>query len=524
MKRNTKTVTADVAALLRSRHTLLWIVSREEERVERALLDVAAETRYAIRCWDCAGGIQELSGGQIDPQRREPQGALAWVGDRTDRCIYILRDMDAWTQDPATARSLKSLARRLQTLPPDQARTLVVLTASAEIPPSLRGVATLVEWPLPDRDEVARLLSDVVEAQPPQVREKLSPNGERDAAVDAAMGMSATQAANAFALSLVSSRRIDPVRIANDKRRIVSGEAGLEWHDPEPRGLSAVGGLDLAKPWLVQRRSAFTAEAREYGLPAPRGVLLVGVPGCGKSLLAKAVATAWAMPLLRLDMGGLKSKYVGDSEQNIRRALAVAETVSPCVLWIDEIEKALAGSTGPAGDGGVSADALGAVLSWLQERVGSVFVVATANEVRALPPELLRKGRFDEVFWVDLPTRAERCEIVCAALSEHRRKPDAVDLDAVADATADFSGAEIAALVPEAMYAAFADDAREIRTADLLAAATTVTPLAKTSEEKIAELRKWAKGRTRPASSAAPMAADVMAGIGARALDFGGGA
>jgi SpoVK/Ycf46/Vps4 family AAA+-type ATPase len=213
-------------------------------------------------------------------------------------------------------------------------------------------------------------------------------------------------------------------------------------------------------------------------------------------------------------MGALKSKWIGESEANIRKALAVAETVEPCVLWLDEIEKALGGSTGPQGDGGVAADALGAVLSWMQERTASVFVVATANDVRALPPELLRKGRFDELFWLDLPTKSERTEIAAAALRQYGRDPDAIDLGAVADASNGFTGAEIAAAVPDALFAAFADEQREITTADVLAAVATVVPLSKTSADKIEDLRAWAKGRARNAGET------ETAGTASRAIDL----
>jgi SpoVK/Ycf46/Vps4 family AAA+-type ATPase len=264
--------------------------------------------------------------------------------------------------------------------------------------------------------------------------------------------------------------------------------------------LDAVGGLDVLKSWLKVRQSALSQRARDFGLPSPKGCFLVGVPGCGKSLTAKAVASAWGVPLLRLDMGALRSKWIGESEGNIRRALAVAETVSPCVLWLDEIEKALAGSSGPAGDGGVAADALGTILSWMQERAGSVFVVATANDVRALPPELLRKGRFDELFFVDLPTREERAAILRASLAQYGREGLA-GVGLIVEATVGFTGAEIAAIVPDALFTAFNDGERELRTSDVLDAAATVAPLSKTASTKIEELREWAKGKARPAST-----------------------
>jgi SpoVK/Ycf46/Vps4 family AAA+-type ATPase len=265
----------------------------------------------------------------------------------------------------------------------------------------------------------------------------------------------------------------------------------------------------------MSRRAAFTPAARAYGLPAPKGALLVGVPGCGKSLTAKAIATALSMPLLRLDFGALKGKFVGESEGNIRKALKVAESMAPCVVWIDEIEKALGGATGPQGDGGVSADALGNFLSWMQDRQGSVFVIATANDVSALPPELLRKGRFDDLFFVDLPTAVERKGVLSAALKAHGRDVSSIDLAAVSAVTADFTGAEIAALVPDSMFAAFADGARPITTADLVGAAKNTAPLARTAAEKITKLREWSKGRARPASIA-----DVAPTTTSRTLDL----
>jgi SpoVK/Ycf46/Vps4 family AAA+-type ATPase len=299
----------------------------------------------------------------------------------------------------------------------------------------------------------------------------------------------------------VQLRRIDPATVAKEKKRVVARERVLEWFDPLPGGLSAVGGLDNLKAWLNARSSAYTPKARAYGLPSPKGALLVGISGCGKSLTAKAIATAWGVPLLRIDLGALKSKFVGESEANLRKAFRVVEAIGRCVVWLDEVEKAMAGATQGAADGGVSADALGAWLSWMQERSGEAFVIATANDVSSLPPEMLRKGRFDEVWWVDLPNARERVEIIRAAMREHGRGDVKIVTAPIADVTEGFTGAEIAALVPDALFAAFADDAREITTADLVAAAKAIVPLSKTAAEKIAALRTWAAGRARPATS-----------------------
>jgi SpoVK/Ycf46/Vps4 family AAA+-type ATPase len=258
--------------------------------------------------------------------------------------------------------------------------------------------------------------------------------------------------------------------------------------------------LDHLKAWLGARQGAFTERARAFGLPSPKGMFLVGVPGCGKSLLAKATATAFSCPLLRADFGGAQSKWVGESQENIRRVFKLAETIGKCVLWVDEIEKALAGATSGAADGGVSADALGAFLSWMQERRGQVFVIATANDVSKLPPELLRKGRFDEMFFVDLPSKSEAREILSVSLRKFGRDPSSVDVNAVAAACEGFTGSEIDAIIPDALFTAFADGERALTTDDLLTAARAVTPLSRTAADKINGLREWSKGKARPAS------------------------
>ncbi len=492
---------ADIAALLRARNPLLWIVTREEARTERLLMEAAQIAQYEPRFQDCATGITTYDGTVIDARATDPAQAIGIIRDSRQRQMWVMRDLPAFLRDPFVCRALRSLARSLTLAPRDEARAVIVLTPSAEIPPELAGHAISIDFPLPDRSEIAAILDAAIAALPDDLRDTAAPNGTRDAAIDAAVGLTAEEAQACYAKSLVSTRRIDPATVAAEKKRVIAREKVLEWFDPIPGGLDAVGGLDNLKAWLTARRAAFGPRARAYGLPAPKGALLVGVPGCGKSLTAKAIAAAWGMPLLRLDMGALKSKWVGESEGNIRKALKVAETVAPCVLWLDEIEKALAGATQGAADGGTSADALGAVLSWMQDRAGSVFVVATANDVTALPPELLRKGRFDELFFVDLPNSTERAAIVEAALRQHGRQGAEVHAPTVADATPDFTGAELAALIPEALYTAFADSERAINTADLIAAAAATVPLAKTAAEKITKLREWAKGRARPAST-----------------------
>jgi len=505
-KTRSEQVAADIAALLRARNPLLWIVTREEARVEGYLFEAAAAAGYLARTWDVAQGVAEIGGSvRRDIGSPDPAQTLDAIRERSgERGVWIMRDLPAWLTGPAgatTLRQVRNLARSLPGAPRDSAQALVVLSPDGEVPPELANHATVIEWPLPDRAEIAGILDAALDALPDELREQAAPNGQREAAIDAAVGLSGEEAASCYAKSLVQLRRIDPAAVASEKKRVIARERVLEWFDPLPGGLDAVGGLEGLKGWLSARRAAYSPQARAYGLPAPKGAMLVGVPGCGKSLTAKAIATAWGIPLLKLDLGALKSKFVGESEGNLRRALRVIEAIGRCVVWLDEIEKALAGATQGAADGGVSSDALGTVLSWMQDRSGEAFVIATANKVEDLPPELLRKGRFDELFFVDLPNEVERIEVLAATLRRFGRGKVKLDAAKVAAACAGFTGSEIAEIVPDALFAAFGDGEREITTADLVASAAAVVPLSKTAAEKIAKLRDWAKGRARPAST-----------------------
>lgn len=509
-------IAADVAALLRARNPLLWIVSREESRVERYVFEAAASAGYVARSWDVAQGFTEtITGKQLAPSQfldpGEALGAIAGAAQgagAAERRVTIMRDLPVWLAPPigtTTLRALRNLARALPSAPRERAQAIVVLSPDGNVPPELANAATVIEWPLPDRAEIAQRLDAVIASLPEDMRNGAAPNGNRSAAIDAAVGLSDDEAAACYAKSLVQTRTIDPRAVAQEKKRVIARERVLEWFDPLPGGLDSVGGLDVLKTWLKGRAAAWTPEARAYGLPSPKGVLLVGVPGCGKSMTAKALSTGWRCPLIKMDMGALKGKFVGESEANIRKAFNVIGAVGRCVVWIDEVEKTLAGATQGAADGGVSSDALGSLLSWMQDRQGEAFVVATANDVTTLPPELLRKGRFDELFFVDLPNVQERAQIVAATLllyKQNSERHERIDMAAVAEACEGFTGSEIAALVPDAMFAAFSDQQRTIVTADLLTAARTVTPLSETAKPKIDALRDWAKGRARPATSA----------------------
>jgi MoxR-like ATPase len=500
----------DVTALLRARNPLLWVVTREEARVEKYLFEAAAAAGYLAQTWDIAAGFATIGGKPLtsyDNKEGDPDGALTFIGDKSgERGVYIMRDLPTWLKEPVgsiTLRRLRNLARSLPGKARDDAQAIIVISPTNDVPAELSNNTTVLEWPLPDREEIAALLDATLDSLDEKTRKAAATSDSRDAAIDAAVGLSGEEAQATFARSLVQLKRIDPAIIAAENQRVVSREGILEWFDPIPGGLNAVGGLENLKTWLVSRAAAYSPQAREYGLPSPKGALLVGVPGCGKSLTAKAIATAWGVPLLRLDLGALKSKYVGESEGNLRKALGVIAAIGRCVVWIDEIEKALDGATSGSADGGVSADALGAILSWMQDRQGEAFVIATANNAEKLPPELLRKGRFDEVWWVDLPTYDERASIINAALKAHGRDnatTGKVNPQAIASCTELFTGAEISALVPEALFAAFNDGMRDVSTDDLMIAAKDVVPLAKSAAEKISRLREFWSARARAAS------------------------
>ena len=490
----------EITALLRARNPLLWIVTREEARVETFLFPAAAAAGYKPFTWDCAAGVATMEGnaapfGSTDIGQTLTDIAAA----RGERRVIILRDLPPWlpgTLGIMTVRQVRNLARKLPTLAREDAQALIVLSPSGEVPPELAQHATVVEWPMPDRYEIGVLLDAAVAGLPEDMRAAALVNGDREKAIDAAVGLAGEEVQATYAKSLVQLRRIDVATVAAEKKRIVRGT--LDWFDPLPGGLAAVGGLENLKAWLLQRGNAYSKAARDYGLPPPKGALLVGVPGCGKSLTAKAIATAWNVPLLRVDLGSLKSKFVGESESNLRRAFRTIEAIGRCVVWFDEIEKALAGGTQGAADGGVSSDALGGLLSWMQDRQGEAFVVATANDISKLPPELLRKGRFDEIFFIDLPTSIERAEILAATLKTLGQRP--LDVAAVGTACAGFTGSEVAEVVKDAMYAAFNDGGRPLAAADMIAASKSVYPLYRAQADRVDAIRKWGRERARAAS------------------------
>jgi SpoVK/Ycf46/Vps4 family AAA+-type ATPase len=372
-----------------------------------------------------------------------------------------------------------------------------------EIPMELDKEITVLNYPLPSRDDLSELLDKIIAdvKQFSQVVIDLDKAG-RERLLQAALGLTLGEAENVFAKIIVKDERLsgdDVNEVFAEKQQIIRKSGLLEYYATSER-FSNVGGMSVLKDWIDKRAVAFTPEARAFGLAAPKGILMLGVQGCGKSLCAKAVSNQWQLPLLRFDMGRMFGSLVGSSEENVRRAISVAESVAPAILWVDEIDKAFAGSQGSgATDGGTTARVFGTFLTWLSEKSAPVFVVATANDISQLPPELLRKGRLDEIFFVDLPSGEERIQVFRIHLEKRGREAAAFDLGALADHSKDFSGAEIEEAINSALYDAFYAR-KELNTEHVLTALGQTVPLAKTMDEQINRLRSWAEGRARNAS------------------------
>jgi len=367
-----------------------------------------------------------------------------------------------------------------------------------KLPLELEKDVVVLDFPLPTLDELSLVLTKHLSPQHPisaPTREKL---------LKAALGLTKDEAEKVYRKAQVKAKRLTESEVdivLSEKKQLIRRNGILEFIE-EDETIEAIGGLGELKRWLKQRSNAFTEAAREYGLPQPKGMLILGVPGCGKSLLAKTTSRLWSLPLLRLDMGRVyDGSTVGRSEANLRSALKTAESISPAILFIDELDKAFAGSSGSAdSDGGTSSRIFGSFLTWMQEKESPVFVIATANRVDRLPGEFLRKGRFDEIFFVDLPNLNEREDIFNIHLTKRRRDGDRFDCAQLAKISEGFSGAEIEQAIIAAMYDAFAQD-REFTQLDIIAAIKATLPLSRTMTEQVSGLRDWARQRARPASA-----------------------
>jgi AAA+ superfamily predicted ATPase len=482
---------------LRARFTLILLVTFEERRALQIIRTVCDRTQRPCMTWDSADGFQWLSETTSNATQvaKDPLTALDSIEryDPNSSTLFVLKDFhDAWS-NPQIRRKLRSVSQKLRS----SRKSILVTAFSSKVPDELRDEVFIVDFPLPNGEEMEEVFNHL--AKSPNVRVNLTPLG-REKIIQAALGLTTAQAQRVFSKAYVSNGVLDDRGIdlvTEEKRQIIRESEALEYF-PVTESPSDVGGLGILKDWLSLREKAFTQEAREYGLPAPKGIALIGIPGTGKSLTAKMIGGLWRMPLLRLDAGALFGSLVGESEERARRALQLAETVAPCILWIDEIEKALAHG---GLDSGTSTRGFATILTWMQEKTAPVFVVATANDISSIPPELLRKGRFDEIFFLDLPTADERKEIFAVHLRKRRRIPQDYDLDKLAARSEGYVGSEIEQAIIEAMYYGFNDNQREFTTADILLALDRTVPLSVSSRETVAALRAWLhEGRAQSAS------------------------
>src|SRR5882757_1330265 len=431
---------------------------------------------------------------------RDPAKVLAHMEGLTVEGAFILKDFHRHLEDPVVVRRLRDVGQKFQT----NRRTLILTAPSIQIPPELASLVEYLELPLPDRVRLRQIVDEMLVrvSKTHTLGRKLDAAGI-DAVVANLRGLTEEEAERAVSQALVTRYALCQETITDilDAKKAMLKRTGMLDFVDTSDSMAGIGGLDNLKNWLALRRGAWEEKARDFGLEPPKGVIILGVQGCGKSLCARAIAGEWQLPLVKFDSAAIFDKYIGETEKRIRKVFKVAEGLAPCVLWIDELEKIFAGS-GPDSasvDAGVSSRILAAFLCWMQDRKAPVFVVATCNNVTALPPELIRKGRFDELFFVDLPNQAERKQIFGIQLSRRKRNPTDFDLDRAATAARGFSGAEIDAAVQTALYAAFSSK-QQLSTQTLLDALSQTVPLSATRAEDIQALRHWAKTRAVPAS------------------------
>lgn len=508
----------DLRTLVRARHPIIWVVTHEEGRSLRVAANIACDPKgdgsaspKSLYVWSASTGVRKVEQGKPLVPVQDTESPIAAINHIvTDKApngaIYVLRDLHRYI-DSEVYRSVRDLAAILK----PTTKTVIITSPVSKFPIELEKDIVLIDMPLPTTEELGIRLDSVLatfSAQEGTADIGRLENGQREAVIRAALGLTEDEAESAFLESVVRLRRVDPRHVVKSKEQIVR-KAGIEFADSSD-GMASVGGLENLKTWIGQHGAAFSVKAQKFGLPFLRGVLLTGPPGTGKSLSARAIANHLGFPILRVSASAIFGRYVGESEQNIRRIVKTAEAVAPSVLYIDELEKLTSGMGGGDNDNGVSRKVLGELLQWMSDHTAPVLVVATANNPVDIPAEMTRAGRFDAIFFVDMPDANERLEI----FSIHLKKKDRVlGLNAagasqtdkemfahVIEKTEGFSGSEIEHVVNEALFAAYADGERALRISDLLTVASGMRPLSVTRKAQIDAMRKWASENAIPAS------------------------
>ncbi len=519
-----------LANLLRARFPYLYVSTSEESRV-LALISSVASNVALIRTprklfeWSLTDGLTD-SGKASGDDTKSALKALEFIEKYQEAAIFVLKDFHVFfgannrQADIQVIRKIRDLLSNLkQSKSP---KNVVFVTPMLLLPADLEKDITIVEFALPSFEEISKVLKQMIETNRHSGRIEINLSDEEEERLaKAALGLTLYEAENAFARAMVEDGKLDisDVEVILEEKRQTIRKSGILEFIKSDLNIADVGGLQNLKRWLIKRNKSWLDSAARYNLPAPKGVLITGVPGCGKSLIAKAISAMWQVPLLRLDIGKIFSGVVGSSEENMRRAIQTAEAIAPCVLWIDEVEKGFGGASGPSGDSGTSSRVFGTFLTWMQEKTKAVFVVATANNISALPPEMMRKGRFDEIFFVDLPTINERSEILKLHLARRLQHPDVIGdfvadddtLKQMAHATEGFVGAELEQVVISGLFEAFYED-RCIHVKDFERAISQTVPLSVTQAEQIHQLREWANVRAVAATQAEDRTSYAIAG------------
>lgn len=479
----------ELELLLKCKTPIIEVVTFEWQRLQSITNVIAKENLTVWKRWNRSVGIIEMDG-NIQPIM-DPLKVLTKFKEENESYYFILENFNLYLNNPDIINLLFEICKMKRITQ----KSLIIESSEVCLPTPLAKEIVVLNMPLPNRTFIKKIAESVIiNYNLPASNYCITPE-----LLNSVLGLTTTEVNLAFIKAVEKFGKLDNSTInylISEKEHIIKKDGLLEYYHTD-ENMDNVGGLANLKKWLNLRSNAFTDKAKEFGIDTPKGVMLLGLPGCGKSLTAKCIAATWKYPLLRFDLGKVFGGVVGQSEANMRRALDVAKTVAPCVLWIDEIEKGLSGlSSSDRADGGTASRVFGSLLTWMQEKTEPVFVVATANNIEALPPELLRKGRFDEIFFVDLPSKEERKEIFKIHIENKHRDVDNFDLEMLANKTNGLTGSEIASLISESLFDAFSTG-KELESYDIIKNREKITPLSTIMAEKITSLRSWAKNRAR---------------------------
>ena len=505
---------------LRSKRPIIYLTTPEEQRIEDGIKQICAkpDQKWDLITWDLISGLQSTNSSFLPVKESDrlldQLEVLAWFDNlevpKGNFLLLVLKDFSKYFGNQHTQgqieyrliRHIKNIAQKCVT----KNKSLIIISQSLDLPNELDKYISVIDIPLPEKEHIELKIKDLLEkaSQRKDLAEKFKTNYSNDELehiVTSFRGLTLNECEQVCTYCMIKHTCLDPEAISHQKKDIIRKSGLLDWIEVS-ENLENIGGLNELKDWLYKRTKAFTKEAVDYGLPPnPKGILLVGIQGAGKSLFARGVSSFWNFPLLKLDMGKIFSGIVGSSENNMRQVFKVAESVAPCILWLDEIDKGMSGSrSSSVSDGGTTSRVLGSWLTWMQENQSPVFIVATANDISNLPPELMRKGRFDEIFFVDLPSSAEREVIFNIHLNKRNRDINKFDLTLLAEESHNFTGAEIEAAIVSAMYEAF-NQSREFNTDDIVESLNEIVPLSVTMKEEIESLKLWASERARNASN-----------------------